>query len=76
MKITFTTVFHENEDGYTVTVPALSGLVTGGRTIEEARHMAKDAIRCHMESLRKDGEQIPFEMKVGMEKLEVELSAT
>jgi predicted RNase H-like HicB family nuclease len=74
MKRVFTVVFDKEEDGYTVTVPALPGLVTAGRTLEEARSMALDAIRCHLESLAKDGEPIPIEQKVNMEKLEVELS--
>ena len=33
------------EGGYIVTCPALPGLVTEGDTLEEAREMAKDAIR-------------------------------
>jgi len=72
MKASFTAVFDKGEDGYTVTVPALPGLVTEGRTFEEARRMAMDAIACHLESLRKDGETIPTEVRVDVEKLEVE----
>ena len=34
----------EPEGGYTALVPALPGCVTYGRTVEEAREMAKDAI--------------------------------
>ena len=74
MKSAFTVVFDKEEDGYTVTVPALPGLVTGGRTLEEARRMALDAICCHLESLLKDGEPLPVEQQVKVEKLEVELS--
>ena len=59
MKAAFTVVFERGEKGYTVTVPCLPGLVTEGRTLEEARAMAADAIRCHIESLQKDGESIP-----------------
>ncbi len=33
--------------GYQVTVPLLQGLVTYGRTFDEARFMARDAIVCH-----------------------------
>ena len=55
MKASFTAVFDRRDDGYTVLVPALPGLVTEGRTFEEARRMALDAIRCYLESLRKDG---------------------
>jgi len=47
--------------GYQVTVPLLPGLITHGRTLAEAREMARDAILCHIEGLRKDGERIPDE---------------
>jgi predicted RNase H-like HicB family nuclease len=59
---TYTVVFEPDEeaDGYTVTCPALPGLVTEGDTLEEARAMAADAIRCYLESLRKDGDPIPL----------------
>jgi hypothetical protein len=36
------------ESGYQVTVPTLPGLITFGRTLAEAREMARDAIRCHL----------------------------
>lgn len=47
-------IFDPNGDGYTVTVPKLPGLVTEGDNLQEAREMAKDAIRCHLEGLLKD----------------------
>lgn len=47
-------VFDPNGAGYTVTVPALPGLVTEGNSLKGAREMAKDAIRCYLESLLKD----------------------
>jgi len=50
----YKTTFDPNGDGYTVTVPALPGLVTEGSTLKEAREMAKDAIRCYLEALLKD----------------------
>jgi antitoxin HicB len=49
----------EPEGGYTVTCPALPGLVTYGQSLEEARAMAADAIRGYIECLREDGEPIP-----------------
>ncbi len=56
----YTVVFEPSEvGGYTVTCPALSGVVTEGDTLEEARAMAGDAIRCYLESLQKDGLPIP-----------------
>jgi antitoxin HicB len=56
----YTVIFEPAEEGgYVVTCPALPGLVTEGDTLEEAREMAKDAIRGCLESLRKDGLPIP-----------------
>jgi antitoxin HicB len=58
---TYTVVFEPDEEtgGYTVTCPALPGLVTEGDTLEEARAMAADAIKGYLESLRKHGHPIP-----------------
>lgn len=61
--------------GYQVTVPRLPGLITYGRSLDEAREMARDAIRCHLEGLLKDGEPIPNETTTRREKLRVALSA-
>jgi antitoxin HicB len=49
------------EGGYTVTCPVLPGLVTEGDTLEQARIMAADAIRCYLESLEIDGLRVPVE---------------
>ena len=58
----YTAIFEPAEEGgYVVTVPALNGLSTEGDTLEEARAMAEDAIRCYLESLQKHGEEIPAE---------------
>ena len=53
LKEYFYTVIYKpaKEGGYEVTVPVLPGLVTYGRTLEEARKMAKDAIRCYVEGV-------------------------
>ena len=48
-------------DGYTVTVPALPGCITQGSTIDEALERAKEAIAVHIEGLRADGEEIPWQ---------------
>lgn len=47
------------EGGYTALVPALPGCVTYGRTVDEAREMAKDAISGYIASLRKRKDPIP-----------------
>ena len=61
--------------GYQVTVPSLPGLITFGRTLEEAREMAGDAVLVHLEGLRKAGELIPDEGTARKETLRVALSA-
>ncbi len=47
--------------GYTVTVPALPGCITQGKTKEEAIEHAKEAISLYIESLIADGEPVPEE---------------
>ena len=67
------TVVYEpvKEGGYQVTVPLLPGLITYGRTFEEARKMARDAVRCYVEALLKDKEEVPKETALVQEKIAV-----
>lgn len=68
----YTAFFEANEHGgYTVTVPALPGLVTEGNGLEHARAMAKDAIRCYIEGLKKAKEPIPVERETAQLKVSV-----
>ena len=68
----YTVFFGANENGgYTVTVPALPGLVTEGKNLEDARRMAKDAIRCYIEGLKKAKESIPVERDTAQLRLSV-----
>ena len=48
----------EPEGGYTVIVPSLPGCITYGKTVEEAKKMALDAIKAYLESLKKHNEPI------------------
>ena len=58
----YTVYFEPQTDGsFAVVFPAFPEIVTYGRTIDEARAMARDALRCHLEGLRKDGEAIVAE---------------
>jgi antitoxin HicB len=60
MARTYTFVFNpEPEGGYTVTCPALPGLVTYGETLDEARVMARDAMEGLIEVMREKGETVP-----------------
>ena len=48
----YTAVFDPDEKGrYTVTVPALPGLVTEGDSFEEAQAMVEEAIAGYLEAL-------------------------
>ncbi len=68
----YTAFFEPNENGgYTVTVPALPGLVTEGKDLEEACEMAMDAIRCYIQGLRKAKEPIPIEKETAQFELSV-----
>jgi len=62
------------EGGYHVTVPALPEICTYGETLEEAREMAADAIKCVLESMQKDNEPIPFDVEPEREILAVTLA--
>jgi len=49
----------EPEGGFTVTVPSLTGCVTWGETIDEAKKMATEAILLYIEDMEANGEEIP-----------------
>jgi len=67
-EVQYTVLFEPAEEGgFVVTCPALPGLVTEGDTLEEARGMARDAIRAYVQSLRKDGLPIPPDKRIAME---------
>ena len=56
----FMAVFEPAEEGgYIVRFPAIRGLVTEGETLDEARDMARDALRCFIEGQLMDGQPIP-----------------
>lgn len=64
------------EGGYQVIVPALPGILTYGRTLDEAREMARDAITCHLKGLLKDQEEIPEDPFVQTEPVAEEMTVT
>lgn len=59
----YTTVFEPlPEGGFNVLVPAIPEICTFGETLDDAREMARDAIRCFLESAIQTGEQIPTDV--------------
>lgn len=60
---TYTIVVEPEETGgYSVTVPALPGCFTQGKTVEECQQRAIEAIEVHIAGLEADGEPIPEEV--------------
>ncbi len=70
----YTVVIEPGEDGYFVVhVPALPGCITQGRTMDEARTNAKEAIEAYLGSLRKHGQPIPEPDSVRVTEVAVEV---
>jgi len=70
----YTVIFEPvKEGGYNVVVPAIPEICTFGETLEEARLMAKDAIRCYLESALKENEPIPEDRKPALEQVAVSI---
>lgn len=51
------------EGGYNVVVPAIPEICTFGKTLAEAKRMAADAIRCYLESVAKERESFPRDVR-------------
>ena len=49
------------DGAYNVSVPALPGCFTWGKTLAEAERHAKEAIQCHVEGLQKQGKRVPVD---------------
>lgn len=62
----------EPEGGFTAIVPILPDCVTYGRTLAEAKEMARDAISGYIESLKKHKEPIPTDDDSLVASLELE----
>jgi len=61
----YTVYFEPQPDGsYSIVFPSIPEIVTFGRTLSEARRMAADALRCHLEGLLRDNQTPPAEKKI------------
>lgn len=52
-------IHKEGESDYGVSFPDFPGCVTAGRTLDDARAMAEEALALHIEGMVEDGEDIP-----------------
>jgi antitoxin HicB len=64
----------EPEGGYSELVPALPGCVTYGRTVDEAREMARDAMSGYIARLRKHNDPVPTDDNTLLTSLDLEYS--
>lgn len=56
----YNVIFREEpEGGFSVIVPSLPGCITYGKTLDQAKEMAQDAISAYIVSLKKHREPIP-----------------
>jgi antitoxin HicB len=70
----YTVIFEPvTEGGYNVVVPAIPEICTFGETMEEARAMAEDAIRCYLESAIAGREPIPEDKEPSLERIAVKI---
>jgi predicted RNase H-like HicB family nuclease len=68
-------IFRSNEDGcFLASVPEVPGVLTQGRTVQEARENAHDALALMLEAMQADGDPLPGESTV-VEPLEVQVAA-
>ncbi|MFL1671696.1 type II toxin-antitoxin system HicB family antitoxin [Paenibacillus dendritiformis] len=74
-KYIYPAVFHPgepDEGGYTVTFPDLPGCISEGDTLDEALHMAKDALGGHLYLMEEDKDDIPQPTKPNAIQLEAD----
>lgn len=55
----FPAVFEQEENGYSVYFPDVSGCYTSGQTLEEAMNMAEDALCLMLYDMEEDKREIP-----------------
>src|SRR5271168_1415802 len=56
----YVALIHKDADSdYGVSFPDFPGAITAGRTLDEARAMAAEALALHIEGMVEDGEAVP-----------------
>jgi len=68
---TYTVFFEPIKGGYNVIFPAIPEICTFGKTLKEAREMAKDALRCFLESSAKENSEPPKDVAPLKERIAV-----
>jgi predicted RNase H-like HicB family nuclease len=69
----FAVVLHKDKGSvYGVTVPDVPGCFSAGDTVEDALDNAREAIYAHLELLAQDGEPVPDDVGIDIERLRKE----
>jgi predicted RNase H-like HicB family nuclease len=60
MTMDYVAIIHKDPDSdFGVSFPDFSGCITAGRTLDEAKDMALEALSGHIEAMREAGESAP-----------------
>jgi predicted RNase H-like HicB family nuclease len=60
MAIDYVAIIHKDKDSdFGVSFPDFPGCITAGRTLEEARYMAREALAGHIVVMRDGGDPVP-----------------
>lgn len=58
--LNYIAVIHKDRDSeYGVSFPDFPGCITAGRTVDEAKDMAQEALQFHFDGMMEDGEKVP-----------------
>ena len=57
--MTYVVVFERGKRNWSAYVPDLAGCVTTGKTLEQARAMIAEAVRGHVEAVKRRGYPVP-----------------
>jgi len=63
MKKSINIIVEEASKGFTAYVPELPGCITIGNSIEEIKENIRESINLHLEGMKEDGEEIPFNLQ-------------
>jgi predicted RNase H-like HicB family nuclease len=55
----YVVIFEKSATGWSAYVPDLPGVITTGKTKEQAQHLIREAIEFHLDDLREDNLPIP-----------------
>ena len=62
----YVAIIHKDPDSdFGVSFPDFPGCITAGRTLDEAKEMALEALSGHIEVMREAGESVPTPSSVG-----------